>query len=171
MFEASLSRGQMPHRAMPGAAQNDSTQKDFDVHGGRLPIAQHANGAMELHQQIEQHQDHQKSDFRGEELVQAEIIGSQVVLQFRDLLFRVGPPVVAAPDLFERLLAVDDEDSEDVAGNVEELAPQRVLLLAQALANDHEAPFAPPSQAKLSYRIVFGGFAPSFHARRAIAAP
>ena len=50
----------MQHRAMPGAAQNRPAQEDLDPQARRLAIARHTGRALELRQQVEQHQNAQE---------------------------------------------------------------------------------------------------------------
>ena len=64
----------MQHLAMSGSAQDRSTQEDLHAHGGRLPITRHSRSALELSQQIEQHQNAQKGRFGSEKSLQAKIV-------------------------------------------------------------------------------------------------
>jgi hypothetical protein len=56
---------------------------------------------MELGNQIEQQKNASERRFGSKELLQAEAIGSAIVLQLFALGFHIGPPVVFPPD-FQR---------------------------------------------------------------------
>jgi len=87
-----------------------------------LAIDGQASRAPRLRGQIEQQQDRLEGSFGGEELLQTETDGSQVVLEFGDAIFLVGPAVVVAPDLLRRIGPVGDEDAKRLAGYLEQFA-------------------------------------------------
>src|ERR1700739_2228433 len=135
----------MDHETAACAAENGATSENLSANGGGLAIARQASSTLKLREQIEQQKNCAKRRFGGEELFQAEAIGSQVVLQVGDAIFHVGAPIVVAPDIFGRMGLASDEDPEGVAGYVDQFAARTVAAFAHPLADDHQAPRrAPP---------------------------
>ena len=66
-------------------------------------------------QQRKQQQDAAEGCFGGEKLLQAKVIGGQIVLQFGDAIFHVRPVVVVSPEFFRRERQVADEDAKGIA--------------------------------------------------------
>src|ERR1700758_4496837 len=126
------------------AAENGAAGENLGANGGGLAIARQPGCTFKLREQVEEQQDGAKRRFGGDELFQAEAIGSQVVLQFRDAIFHVGTPVVVAPDIFGSMGQASNEDAEGVAGYVDQFAAWTIAAFAHPLADDHEAPLGAP---------------------------
>jgi hypothetical protein len=77
---------------------------------------------LELGQQVEQQQHRSEGSLGGVELLQAGVVGVQVVLQFGDPVLDIGAPVIVAPDLLRRPVEAGDEDPEGVARHFDQLA-------------------------------------------------
>ena len=60
---------------------------------------------LEFAEQVEQEQDRLERRFRGEELIQAESVSTQVVLEFGDVISHISTTALVAPDLFGRITA------------------------------------------------------------------
>ena len=99
-LETAPGRGQVQHRAMPGAAQNCPAQENLNPQAGRLAITRHTGGPLELCQQVEEHQNAQESRLGRIELLQTKIIRGPVRFQLLDALLDASPLVVVAPNLF-----------------------------------------------------------------------
>ena len=69
LLQPSPSSRQMGHRLVTGAAQDRSAQEHLNPQAGRLPVVVHAGRALELCQEVEQHQNAQEGRFGGEELL------------------------------------------------------------------------------------------------------
>ena len=148
---------------MAGAAEQSTAQENLSAQRGRLSIGGEATSALEFSEQIEQQQDAAEGCFGGEELLQAKIIGGQIVFQFGNAIFHVCPAVVVSPDLFRRQRPVGNEDAKSVTGNLQQFSSQRGALGAQLLANHHEAARTVPTpelQRKLTHRIMLVQGAP-----------
>ena len=65
-----------------------------------------------------------------------------VKLQFCDPLLHIGPPIVVAPNFFGRVGPAGHEEPKRVAGNVQELAPERMFFLAPSLGELTKLAFA-----------------------------
>src|SRR5580693_2136267 len=153
----------MQDQATAGSAEQSAAQEYLGAQRGGLTIAGEAAGTLKFSQQIEQQQNAAEGGFGGEELLQAKIIGPQIVFQFGDAIFHVRPVVVVAPDFFRRQSEIGDEDAEGVAGNIQQFSSQRGSLGAQLFADDHEAARAEPApqlQRKFAHRVVLVQSAP-----------
>jgi hypothetical protein len=76
--------------------------------------------------------------------------------QLGDAIFRVGAPVVIAPDLLRRISAGSGEDPESVARHVDQLAASAVAALTHSFAIDHDSTLNAPTkqfQPKLARRV------------------
>src|ERR1022692_1751258 len=169
LVESSPCGRQVEHGSTGGASQNGSAEEYLCAQSRGLSIAAHARSALELAQQVEEHQNAQESGLGGEELAQAKIIRRQVRLQLLDALFDTGALVVVAPDLLGRLRPVGHEHPKGVAGNFQQLPPQRALRLAQFLPHHHKASLPIPSQElppELSHRVSLVERPPGLHPRR-----
>src|ERR1700687_900707 len=129
----------MQDQTVTGAAEQSAAKENLSTQRGGLAITGEVAGALKLSEQIEQQQNAAEGGFGGEELLQAKIIGGQIVFQFGDAIFHVRPAVVVAPDFFRWQSQVGDEDAEGIAGNLEQFSSQRGSLGAQLFADDHEA--------------------------------
>ena len=148
----------MQNQAAARATEQCAAKKHLSARRGGLPIGAEAAGTLEFSQQIEQQQDAAKGRLGGEELLQAKIIGRQIVFQYGDAIFHVCPAVVITPDFSPGQREVGDEQTEGVARNLQQFSSQRGMLGAQLLADDHEASRAVPTeqlQAKLPHRTVW----------------
>src|SRR5579884_3667499 len=146
----------MEHRLVTRSAQNGSAPKDLRSQPSRLPVIVHAHRTLEFRQKIEEHQNAQESRFGGEKLLQAEVVCRQVRLQLLDALLHASALIVVAPDLLRRIRPMGHEDSEGVAGHVQQLPPQRGLPLADFFSDYDEASGAIPTQSlqlKLTHRV------------------
>jgi hypothetical protein len=108
----------MQHHLAAGTTQKGSTQKDLGAQGGGLPESFQPADSLEFTQQAEEHQDAAEGGFGGKELLQTEVIGGEIVLQFSNAVLHVGALVVIAPDLFRPLRPVGDEEAKGIAGNL-----------------------------------------------------
>jgi hypothetical protein len=102
-----------------GSTEQSTAEENLGAQRGGLAIAGEAAGALKFSEQIEPQQNAAEGGFRGEELLQAKIVGGQVVFQFGDAIFHVRPAVIVAPGFFRRQSQVGDEDAEGIAGNIE----------------------------------------------------
>ena len=84
---------------LPSCTSEDSpADKDGGPQGGRLSVTCVLDGLVLIDaQQVECEQDGQKGRFSCPEVLCAETIGSEIVLQFLDPLFDGCPPVVVTP--------------------------------------------------------------------------
>lgn len=98
------------------ASQDGTAGEHLRTQRGRLAINGQANGTLKLTEQVEQQQDSLESGFSGEERLQAETVGSQIVLELSDAVLHVGPPVVVAPDFLGGIVAVGNEEAKGIAG-------------------------------------------------------
>src|SRR5271165_435430 len=134
------------NQSSPRPAQDGATGEHLGAQGGWFTVDGQAGGALKLAEQVEQQQDRLESSFGGEELLQAETVSAQVVFEFGDAVFHVGPPVVVAPDLLGRVAAAGDEEAKGVVGHLEQFAAYAIAAFAHPFAHYHEAPFAFPTQ-------------------------
>ena len=72
----------MQDQTAPGAAEQSPAEEHLRAQRGGLAITGETASALKFSEQIEQQQDAAESGFGGEELVQAKIIGGQIVFQF-----------------------------------------------------------------------------------------
>src|SRR3989442_1379673 len=136
----------MQNQAVASPAEQSTAKEYLGAQRGRLAIGGETTGALEFSEQVEQQQDAPEGRFGGKEFLQAKSIGGQIVFQFGNAVFHVGPAVVVAPDFFRGNREVADEDAEGVAGNVEQFSSQRGALGAQLFPNHHEAAGAGPAR-------------------------
>ena len=136
----------MEDQSSPRPAQDGTTGEHLCAQGRRFAVDGQAGGALKLAEQIEQQQHGLEGSFGGEELLQTETVGSQVVLEFGDAVFHVGAPVVVAPDFFWGIAAASNEKTKGIAGHVQQFATHTVAAFAHPFAHHHEAPFAFPAQ-------------------------
>ncbi len=102
----------MQNQAMAGPAEQSTAQENLSTQRGWLAIGGEVAGALKFSEQIEQQQDAAEGGFGSEKLLQAKIIGGQIVFQFGDAIFHVRPAVIVAPDFFRRQSEVGDEDAK-----------------------------------------------------------
>lgn len=107
---------------MTRAAQDGSAQEHLHAQAGGLPIVVQAGRTLELRQEIEKHQNAQEGRFGSEELLQAKVVCRQVGLQLLDALLNASTLIVVAPDLIGRVRPMGHEDSEGIAGKVEQFS-------------------------------------------------
>lgn len=111
-----------------GRGQDGAAGEHHRSQRGRFAIAGQADGALERAEQIEQQQDRLECSFGGEELLKAETVGAEIVLEFGDAVFHVGAAVVVAPDFFFGFATLGGEDTEAVLGHVDQLAAPRIRV-------------------------------------------
>jgi len=137
----------MQHGLAPTSAQDGPAEKDGGTQGGRLAIAAlWGSLALIKTQQVEAQQHRQKRRFSGPEVLGAEIIGGQIVLELLNPLLDGGPPIVIAPQDHRLLSAVGHPDAKGVARHVQELASHGGFVFAHPLPHHHEAPLLGPAQ-------------------------
>src|SRR5208337_2090087 len=117
---------QVQDQAAAGPAQDGATGKHLGAQRGRFAINRQASRALKLREQVEQQQDGLESGFGGEELLQAETVSAEVMLEFGDAVFHIGSPVVIAPDFFWSIAAAGDEEAKGIAGHVQQFAAYAV---------------------------------------------
>ncbi len=99
-------------------------------------------------------------------LFETEVIGSQVVLQFANAVFDIGPWVVVAPDEFGQFVTVGDEYAKGISGNIDQAAANTGAALANSLSNDDKpARYGPAlqSNSEFTHGVVVVQFAPFFY--------
>ena len=69
----------MQDQAAAGSTEQSTTEENLGAQRGGLAIAGEVAGALKFSEQIEQQQDAAEGSFGGEELLQAKIIGRQIV--------------------------------------------------------------------------------------------
>ena len=87
--------------------------------GSGPTILFHPTHPLHFTEQIEEHQNRQEGRFGGEEFVQAEVVGRQIVFQFGNAILPRRALVVVAPEFFGRLTAVGDKQPKGIAGYVD----------------------------------------------------
>jgi len=84
-------------QAVTGPAEQSTAKENLSAQRGRLAVGAKATGALEFSKQIEQQQDAAEGCFGSKKLLQAKIIGAQIVFQFGDAIFHVRPAIVVSP--------------------------------------------------------------------------
>ena len=77
----------MDNHAPAGTTKDRAAGENLRANRGRFAIAWQAGCPLKLRQQIEEQQHGAKRGFRGEELFQAEAVGSQIMLQLGNAVF------------------------------------------------------------------------------------
>jgi hypothetical protein len=157
-----------------GAAQDGSAGEDLSAKSGRFAIARQLGGALELGESVKQEQDGPKRCFGGAELLEAESVGTQVMLEFGDTVLPVGAQIVVTPDFLGCFGMGSDKHPKNGAGNIDQLAAYTVAAFAHDFANHHEAAFCLPTQqrqAELPHRISLIERPPLLHVLRFPLAP
>src|ERR1039458_1254678 len=90
LVESSPGGREVEHGSTGGPSQDGPAEEYLRAQGRRLSIAAHPRRALELAQQVEEHQNAQEGGLGGEELAQAKIIRRQVRLQLLDALSATG---------------------------------------------------------------------------------
>jgi hypothetical protein len=120
------------------AARNGAAGQYLRAQGSGLLIAGQSGRALELGQQFEEQQNASECRFSGQELLQTETIGCQIILYFFNAVFNVGPLVAFPPELQLRGSATGDEDAECIAGHVDQLSTDALRFSRTVFANDNK---------------------------------
>ena len=80
------------------------------------------DGALELAQRLKTKEHSQESRLGGEKRSQAEVIGSQLILEFVKAALHSTSAVIIAPDFDSCIGAIGDEDPKHITSQVDELA-------------------------------------------------
>jgi len=106
----------MKHQATAGATENGPAGENLSAEGRRLSISRQSGCALELGQEIEDQQHGAERRLGSEELLQAESIGSEIVLYrtlyLGDQILDIRSSVVIAPDFLGGLRLAGHEKCE-----------------------------------------------------------
>jgi hypothetical protein len=94
------------------AAQDIAAGKDLETQRSGLFVSleRRIDGALEFAQEIEAEEHGQESRFGGKEGTQAEMIGSQLVLEFVNATLYGGTAGVIAPDFQRCIATISDKE-------------------------------------------------------------
>jgi hypothetical protein len=130
-----------------GTAQDGSAQKHCGPQSGRLEIAGVGNARVLMPtQQVDGEEHRQKRRFGRPEILRAEVIGPQIILQLLDALFDGGAALVITPQRHRAFAPLGHPEAEGIARHINELATDGLLVLAHLLAHHDETPFRRPAK-------------------------